>query len=134
MSRWQRFQEQEDSSIDLTPMLDVVFILLIFFIVSSNFVQHAGVDIQRPSATSASPKNNTPFVIGLSEDGTLYLDGNALNQAQLRNSLLEIAQQPEPPQLLIDADERVASGKLVSLIDLAKQTGHSRIAIAADQP
>ena len=84
--RRHHYQQEEDTGIDLTPMLDVVFIMLIFFIVTSSFIKESGVEVQRPQADTASTQDKGNILIAVTADGQVWIDKQAVGQitAQIR--------------------------------------------------
>ncbi|MDN5515131.1 MAG: biopolymer transporter ExbD, partial [Pseudomonas sp.] len=77
-------QQDEDTGIDLTPMLDVVFIMLIFFIVTSSFIRESGVEVQRPQAETASPQDKGNILIAVTADGQIWMDKPPVDSRSVR--------------------------------------------------
>ena len=78
MARKQRFREEEEAAVDMTPMLDIVFIMLIFFIVTTSFVKEAGIEVQKPKAAQAQTKKNANVFIAIKENGEIWMDKRAV--------------------------------------------------------
>lgn len=74
MARKQRFREEEDAAVDMTPMLDIVFIMLIFFIVTTSFVKEAGIEVNKPKAAQAQKTKNANIFIAIRENGEIWMD------------------------------------------------------------
>lgn len=122
----------EDAGIDMTPMLDVVFIMLIFFIVSTTFVRDEGVEINTPSASQAVAQAGNGIVVSLDAQGGIWLDGVVLTLAQLGDQLQRERLQAERP-VLIKADTQVSTGALIELLDSVKALGIDKVAVATQK-
>ena len=98
MSDSSRFfmEDEEESQIDLTPMLDVVFIMLIFFIVTSTFVKEAGVDVTRPDAETAVPTDSSSIQIGIAANNQIWIDKRQVDKRAVRANVEKgLAESPE---------------------------------------
>ena len=118
--------------IDLTPMLDVVFILLIFFIVTSVFVKEAGYDVTRPTASTAESITVEPILIAISPAGEIWMDGDVV---LVRNLRLRIEQRlAETPNagVVIQADQGAANEFVLAIMDAAREAQVASIQIAAE--
>ena len=122
--------QQAIQGVDMSSLLDVVFILLIFFIVSSVFVKDAGVEIEKPSAVSVQQLPNKVIYLSLTEQGQLFFEGNELKVAYLKSQLSPLLKAADRP-VVIQADREVASHFLMSVIDEVKLAGASSINLAA---
>lgn len=125
-----RTDQQAIQGVDMSSLLDVVFILLIFFIVSSVFVKDAGVEIEKPSAVSVQQLPNKVIYLSLTEQGQLFFEGNELKVAYLKSQLSPLLKAADRP-VVIQADREVASHFLMSVIDEVKLAGASSINLAA---
>ncbi|MFM2485044.1 ExbD/TolR family protein [Celerinatantimonas yamalensis] len=125
MRRSRLFQQQttEEAQIDLTPMLDIVFIMLIFFIVSTSFVQESGVKVERPVASTATKQSQSAQVIGLSENGQIWLNHQRIDVRLLSASINQIKASQPRFAVIIEADKRATTGALISVIDILRQAG-----------
>ncbi len=126
-----RTRDTEDSAIDLTPMLDVVFILLIFFLVTSTFVKETGIDVRRASAITAEPKERASILIGISEDGEVWVDRRRVDPRAVRAHIERLLAENPKGSVVIQADERSENGLLVQVLDHARLAGALDVAIAA---
>ena len=124
---------REDAQVDLTSMLDIVFIMLIFFIVTSSFVRESGVEVNRPQASNVVSQKEAGIFIAITSANDIYIDKRVVDiervQATLEHLLLE---QPEA-SLVIQADEYAYNGTVVKVMDAAKGAGVQRIALAAEK-
>lgn len=126
-------RSQEEAQVDLTPMLDVVFILLIFFIVSSQFVQPKKVDLQRASTQSEQALPEAMFNLAISADNQYYVDGEPITESALKMRLMVYQQTSPQGSFMIDADESVPTGEIVKLIDLANKSGILQVGLVAER-
>ncbi|MUK37674.1 biopolymer transporter ExbD [Aliivibrio fischeri] len=123
----------EEAQIDLTSMLDIVFIMLIFFIVTSSFVRESGVEVNRPEASNVVSQKDAGIFVAINSSNDIYIDKRVVDvervQATLEHLLLE---QPEA-SLVIQADEHAYNGTVVKVMDAAKGAGVKQIALAAEK-
>ena len=128
-----RHSKNEEAQIDLTSMLDIVFIMLIFFIVTSSFVRESGVEVNRPQASNVVSQKDAGIFVAVTSANDIYIDKRLIDvervQATLEHLLLE---QPEA-SLVIQADEHAYNGTVVKVMDAAKGAGIKNIALAAEQ-
>ncbi|WP_261904369.1 ExbD/TolR family protein [Vibrio fortis] len=128
-----RHSKNEEAQIDLTSMLDIVFIMLIFFIVTSSFVRESGVEVNRPQASNVVSQKDAGIFVAITSANDIYIDKRLIDvervQATLEHLLLE---QPEA-SLVIQADEHAYNGTVVKVMDAAKGAGIKNIALAAEQ-
>ncbi len=128
--RRQPKRQRDEIQIDMTPMLDIVFIMLIFFIVTTSFVREAGLEVHRPEASQAKAQKSSSIMLAIGANGEIYLDRKAVDVERIKVTLARIlAEQPEA-SLVIQADERVAHGRVVRVMDEAKAAGIANIAVA----
>ncbi|WP_172378979.1 ExbD/TolR family protein [Vibrio sp. Vb339] len=128
-----RHSKNEEAQIDLTSMLDIVFIMLIFFIVTSSFVRESGVEVNRPQASNVVSQKDAGIFVAITSANDIFIDKRVVDvervQATLEHLLLE---QPDAP-LVIQADEHAYNGTVVKVMDAAKGAGVKNIALAADK-
>ncbi|CAG22569.1 ExbD/TolR family protein [Photobacterium profundum] len=124
---------REEAQIDMTSMLDIVFIMLIFFIVTSSFVRESGVEVNRPQASNVVSQKDAGIFIAITSANDIYIDKRVVDvervQAIIEHLLLE---QPEAT-LVIQADEHAYNGTVVKVMDAAKGAGVNNIALAAEK-
>ncbi len=125
----QKIQEAKGQDIDLTPLLDVVFILLIFFIVTTVFVKETGVDVDKPQAISAKSIQNSIILLAITRSQEVIYGGTNIGISGVRNTLTQLTKN-EPKPLVIQADKSVPTDVLVRVIDQAKLAGIEKINIA----
>lgn len=128
------YQDQEPAEINLAPMIDILFILLIFFLVTSTFVREAGVPIQRPDAASATATEDAAWLVAIRANGEVWVDGRAVDLRRLRAEMAGLhARNPRSP-VILQADKAGNVGLLVKVMDQIRLAGIDDIAIAAETP
>lgn len=118
--------------IDLTPMLDVVFILLIFFIVTSVFVKEAGYDVLRPVATTAESITVEPILIAISPAGEIWMDGDVVLQRNLRLRIEQRLAETPNAGVVIQADQTATNEYVLMVMNAAREAEVNTIQIAAE--
>ena len=121
--------EQQQQAIDLSPLLDVVFILLIFFIVTTVFVKETGVEVDKPQALSTSKLERNVIMLAITQQGEVIYDGANIGVAGVRNTVAQLLKNREQP-VVIQADKQVATELLVQVLDESKLAGASSVNIA----
>jgi biopolymer transport protein ExbD len=118
----------------MTPMLDVVFIMLIFFIVTASFVKEAGVDVSRPPAQTAINKDKGNILVAITENNQIWIDRRQVDPRSLRANIERLHGENPQGSIVIQADKKSQNSFLVAVMDAAKAAGVSEIAIAAEGP
>lgn len=129
-----RSHRQEEAQVDLTPMLDIVFIMLIFFIVTSTFVRESGIEVDKPQATNIVSQKDVGIFIAVTADNDVYIDKKMVDIERVQAALEAMLLDKPESSLVIQADERAFSGTIIQVMDAAKGTGIEKIAIAAEKP
>ena len=124
--------EEEDNEINLTPMLDVVFIMLIFFIVTASFIKEAGIDVIRPDATTADKQEDAAILIAISSNDEIWIDRRQTDPRALRAAIERLHSENPKGSIVIQADEASTNEMLVIVMEAAKQVGVANVAIATD--
>ena len=125
--------QEEETEINITPMLDVVFIMLIFFIVTTSFIKETGIDPNRPEAETAIANTHGNILIAISELDQVWMNKNQVDLAQIR-AMVEsaVAEIPESSVIII-ADEKASTGILIDLMDQVRLGGVANIMVAAEE-
>jgi biopolymer transport protein ExbD len=131
--RRRRLQEQDETEVNLTPMLDVVFIMLIFFIVTASFVKEAGIDVSRPDAATAERKERGNILVAISESGQIWIDKRHVDIRAVRANIERLAAENPQGSVVIQADEDSKNGILVQVMDAARLAGVEQVSIAAEK-
>ena len=130
--RRKHFQSDDDSNFDMTPMLDIVFIMLIFFIVTTSFTKESGVDINRPSATTAVKSEHGNILIAITETNEIWIDKRNIDVRAVRANVERLHAENPQGAVIIQADKNSRNGMLVQVIDQTRLAGISNVSIAAD--
>lgn len=124
--------EENETGIDMSPLIDCVFILLIFFIVTTTFVEETGVEVDKPQAASAARLEKTSILIALTEKGEVVYGGRKIGISGVQPLVKRMLQKEEVP-VIIQADTASESGLLVRIIDEAKLAGATKVSVASRQ-
>lgn len=123
---------EEDEEISLTPMLDIVFIMLIFFIVTTSFIKEPGIDPVRPEADTAELKQRGNILIALSMADTIWMNKQSVKMSDVEQMVeTAVAENPESSVVII-ADERASTGVLIDIMDSVRRAGVVNLSVAAD--
>jgi biopolymer transport protein ExbD len=122
-------EEGLEASIDMAPLIDCVFILLIFFIVTTSFVEETGVEVDKPQAASAVQLEKNSVLLAITEKGEVVYGGREIGIGAVRQVVKRMLDKEELP-VIIQADQSVPSGLLVRVIDEAKLGGAKKVSLA----
>ncbi|MGF1724721.1 ExbD/TolR family protein [Photobacterium nomapromontoriensis] len=122
------YAQDKPLAVDISPLLDVVFILLIFFIVSAVFVRESGVDIERPQAASSQSLADQSVLIALTAQGQIWHNGAQIGMTGVAPLLKQMPSKP----VVIQADKAVAAGRLIQLLDLCKLNSEQSVSVATE--
>ena len=132
MARRRSSASASSAEVDLTPMLDVVFIMLIFFIVTASFVKEAGVDVARPPAQTAENKDKGNILIAITESGQIWIDRRSVDASSLQAHIERLHGENPQGSIVVQADKNSQNSLLVQVMDAARDAGVSQIAISAE--
>ena len=130
--RRRRSKSQDEDEVNLTPMLDVVFILLIFFIVTASFVKESGIDINRPAAATAVRKERGNILVAITPTGQIWIERRQIDIRAVRANIERLHAENPQGAVVIQADRESKNGLLVEVMDAAKLAGVENISIAAE--
>lgn len=130
--RFKRHLEFEKGQLDIAPLIDVVFLLLIFFMLTSSYILQPGIKIDLPGAVTSEAVQERNLIITVSAEDLIYLNNRPVTLKQLKSSLEKYV--PENRPLLIKADRRASLGKVVQIWDICREVGLTQINIATNQP
>ncbi|MBU1344187.1 MAG: biopolymer transporter ExbD [Proteobacteria bacterium] len=126
-----RRANSKNLELNIAPLIDMVFILLIFFLVTTSFVKETGVDISRPTAATAVSKARATILIGVTKDNTIHIDQRAVDIRAVRaNVERALAENPEGSVVIV-ADKQSLTGLVINVMDACKLAGAQNVAIAA---
>ena len=123
----------DEAAIDLTPMLDIVFIMLIFFIVTTSFVKESGVEINRPSASTAETVKKGNIMVAVRENGQVWVDKRVVEVGAVRANIERLRAENPESAVVIQADTESRSGLVVQVMDQIRMAGVQNISIAASK-
>ena len=126
--------EEEEATIDLTPMLDVVFIMLIFFIVTASFIKEAGIDVSRPEAGTRDKIPEANILIAISPSDEIWIDKKQVDPRFVKAQIERLHAENPKGSIVIQADEDSTNEALTVVMEAAKQAGVSNVAISTDEP
>ncbi|MGM0614656.1 MAG: ExbD/TolR family protein [Pseudomonadota bacterium] len=132
MRRRRLMESTTDSNeVNLTPMLDVVFIMLIFFIVTTSFIKESGVEIERPEASAATPRPDAQVLVAITPEGAVWVDGKAVDVHRIGQQVAGMLS--DDGAVVIQADRASTTGLLIEVMDRLKQAGVEQVAVAASR-
>ena len=130
--RRKRSRTEDDTEINLTPMLDVTFIMLIFFIVTASFVKEAGIDVSRPPAATAERKERGNILVAITEKDQIWIDRRQVDPRALRANIERLHAENPQGSVVIQADKNSKNGLLVQVMDAARLAGVPNVSLAAE--
>ena len=133
MSARRHIPAQEDTELDMTPMLDIVFIMLIFFIVTTSFVKESGVTVNTPQAATAANQQNANIFIAITASGEVWIDRRPVDPRSVRAIVARLHADNPEGSVIIQSDADAATVTLVDVMDQVRLAGVEGIAIAADK-
>jgi biopolymer transport protein ExbD len=125
-------QDEEENEINLTPMLDVVFIMLIFFIVTASFIKEAGIDVNRPDAPTAERQEDANILVAISANDEIWIDRRMVDPRAVRANIERLHAENPKGSVVIQADKRSTNETLVIVMDAARQAGVYNVSLAAN--
>ncbi len=125
--------QAEEGEIDITPMLDVVFIMLIFFIVTASFVKESGIEVNRPDATTAQSKPRANILIAINDMGEIWINKRKVDESQVRANIERMHAENPQGTVVIQADEEAKTRQLVAVMDAARQAGVYDVSLATEE-
>ena len=127
-----RARDRDESEVNLTPMLDVVFIMLIFFIVTASFVKEAGIDVTRPPAATAERKERGNILVAITANDQIWIDRRMVDPRAIRPNLERLHAENPQGSVVIQADQDSKNGLLVQVMDAARLAGIESVSLAAE--
>lgn len=127
-------QEEQEEEINLTPMLDVVFIMLIFFIVTASFVKEAGIDVNRPEAATAVKKERANILIAISDKGEIWINKRRVDVRAVQANVERLKAENPQGSVVIQADKKSTTDTLIKVMDASRAAGVFDVSIAAQEP
>ncbi|MDJ0700880.1 MAG: biopolymer transporter ExbD [Woeseiaceae bacterium] len=124
--------EEEENEINLTPMLDVVFIMLIFFIVTASFIKEPGVQVDRPEALMSEKQEDAAILVAIRDNDEIWIDRNEVDPKNVRVAIERLHLENPKGSLVIQADSESTNEMLVVVMEAAKSVGVPNVAISTE--
>lgn len=131
MNYLKRRQKSEHAELDMTPMLDIVFIMLIFFIVTTSFVKDTGVEVNQPQAQTSVKQELVDILIAITSEGGIWIDNRHVDISSVRAIVARMHAENPQGTVIIQSDEQALTRTLVAVMDQVRMAGVEKIAIAA---
>lgn len=122
----------EEGEIDITPMLDVVFIMLIFFIVTASFVKETGIEVNRPDASTSVSKPRANILIAVNDKGEIWIDKRKVEESQVRANIERLHAENPQGGVVIQADVEAKTRYVVAVMDAARAAGVYDVSLATE--
>jgi len=126
-------QETTAANVNLTPLIDMVFILLIFFLVTASFTKESGIDVDRPTAQTTVRQEQASLIIGITKEGEIWIDNKQVDIRSIRAHIEQLHAQNPEGTVIIMADKNALTGVTVAVLDQVRLSGVSNVAIAASK-
>ncbi|MDF2176945.1 biopolymer transporter ExbD [Aliiglaciecola sp. CAU 1673] len=130
---FQNLVDEEEATIDLTPMLDVVFIMLIFFIVTASFVKEAGIDVNRPEAATAVKKDRANILVAISDKNEIWINKRRVDERAIQANIERLYAENPQGSVVIQADKKATTETLIKVMDASRAAGVFDVSIAAQE-
>ena len=128
-----KYHHDDEAEINITPMLDIVFIMLIFFIVTASFVKEAGIDVNKPEAQTSQPKDQANILVAIDANGDIWIDRRKIDPRAVRANIERLHAENPQGAVIIQADEDSNTKTLVQVMDAARAAGVFNVSIAAEE-
>ncbi|WP_240221309.1 ExbD/TolR family protein [Rheinheimera hassiensis] len=122
-----RIREAETAEIDITPMMDIVFIMLIFFIVTTSFVKEAGIDVNKPEAAQAQKKPSATIFIAIRANGEIWMDKRVVDVERVSANIERLRAESPTDTIIVQADEEAKHGVVMEVMDQIKAADPSLV-------
>lgn len=124
--------DEDEGEINLTPMLDVVFIMLIFFIVTATFIKEAGIDVERPEASTAAPQAGASILVAISANNEIWIDRKRIKPEAVRPAIERLLAENPEGEVVIQADRNSQAEPVLVVMEAARAAGVNKIAVSAE--
>jgi biopolymer transport protein ExbD len=127
-----KFHSEEQTQVDISPLIDMVFILLIFFMVSTTFVKDMKLDLDRPGASSAGAANSKAIRVYIDNQSKVYVDGQPTRVWVLQSKVRELLKTGGTSSVLVVTDKNVPADKLIEVVDSCRLAGAKDVGVATE--
>ncbi len=128
-----RERKSDNADIDISPLIDMVFILLIFFMVSTTFVKDMKIELERPNAASASRASTKSLRINIDSAANVFINGNPVRPWMVQSRVREFLESADQKSVLVITDRRVPADKLVEVVDQCRLGGATEVGVATNK-
>lgn len=125
-------KNQDDAAIDMTPMLDIVFIMLIFFIVTASFLKEAGIEVNRPEGSSGEPQDKANIMIAVTAEDEVWMEKRRVDVRAVRANVERLKAENPEGTIVIQADEESSTGIVAEIMDSLNQAGFTDHVLATE--
>jgi len=127
-----KYQRRLDASLNMTPMIDIVFLLLIFFLLTTNFMTQEGIQVKLPQARSTTSQTQEDITISISREGRIFIGEEEMDESRLYDRLRSLIGHDAHKLVIVKADREIILNKAVKIMDIAKTAGAERLCIATE--
>jgi biopolymer transport protein ExbD len=127
-----KYQRKLDASLNMTPMIDIVFQLLIFFLLTTNFITQEGIQVKLPQARSTAVQTQEDVIVSISREGRIFIGEEEMDEPRLYDRLRSLIGNDAHKLVIVKADREIILNKAVKVMDIAKTAGAERLCIATD--
>jgi len=124
-------RKSKDTTLNMGPLIDMVFILLIFFLVTTSFVRESGVEVKRPIASTAEKQEKTTMIVAVTEEGMIYIDEKLVDIRSVRSTMERFKVENPKGNVVITADKNSLFGVSIEVLDEVRAAGISNVVVAA---
>lgn len=128
-----RNNREEEATVDISPLIDMVFILLIFFMVTTTFVKDMKLELDRPGAASATPASTKSIRVFIDKYGDIYVDNQQVRIYSLQSKLRDMLRLSTDKSILVVTDETVAAKLVLEVVDQTRLAGATDVGVATEQ-
>jgi biopolymer transport protein ExbD len=127
-----RAAAEEEAQIGLTPMLDVVFIMLIFFIVTASFIKEAGIEVNRPEASTSEPKENVNILVAINANNEIWMDKRRIDVRAVRANIERLHAENPKGAVVVQADNKSNTETVAAVLDASREAGVYDVSLATE--
>ena len=125
-------RDDQDEDVNVTPLLDIVFIMLIFFIVTSTFVKEPGVEVDRPLAATASERKLASIIVAISDEDEIWINKEQVELNEVRLNIEQLRRENPKGTAVVQADAKAKTRLLVEVVTQIRATGIADVAVSTE--
>jgi biopolymer transport protein ExbD len=133
MRKRKRIADSDEAEIDLTPMLDVVFIMLIFFIVVASFIKEAGIEVNRPDNSKSDPSDATSIVVTITGDDQVWMENRRIDVRSVRANIARLLASDPEQSFTVKTERGASASTLIEVGDAAREAGVASVNWPAEE-